>query len=104
MKHILIFLFIFIFARVKSQNKKIDDPKVFWKEDFNSANLPDGWYIPTVGKWDPRWVVTNQPYPGSYQYQQQAPPIASNSRGYHLQFQAGCVTRNERLSSCFVIV
>ncbi len=92
MKHILIFLFIFIFARVESQNKKIDDPKIFWKEDFNSANLPDCWYIPTVGKWDPQWIVTNQPYPGSYKFQQQAPPIASKSRGYHLQFQAGYFT------------
>jgi hypothetical protein len=49
-------------------------------------------YIPKVGNWDPQWVVTDQPYPGSYQYQQQAPPIASKSRGYHLQFQAGYFT------------
>jgi len=66
--------------------------KVFWKQDFTTGKLPDGWHIPAVGNWDPQWVVTNQPYPGSYKYQQQAPPIASQSRGYHLQFQAGYFT------------
>lgn len=64
----------------------------FYKEDFSGGQLPAGWYIPKVGNWDPQWIVTNQPYPGSYKYQQQAPPIASKSRGYHLQFQAGYFT------------
>ena len=66
--------------------------KIFWKEDFSAGKLPEGWYIPKVGNWDPQWVVTDQPYPGSYKYQQQAPPIASLSRGFHLQFQAGYFT------------
>src|SRR6516164_9094315 len=66
--------------------------KAFYSENFSSGKLPEGWYIPKVGNWDPQWVVTDQPYPGSYQYQQQAPPIASASRGYHLQFQAGYFT------------
>ncbi|MGI8950795.1 MAG: TIM-barrel domain-containing protein [Chitinophagaceae bacterium] len=66
--------------------------KIFWHEDFSSGKLPQGWYIPKVGNWEPQWIVTDQPYPGSYQYQQQAPPIASTSRGYHLQFQAGYFT------------
>ncbi len=66
--------------------------KAFYSEDFSSGKLPGGWYIPKVGNWDPQWIVTDQPYPGSYQYQQQAPPIASKSRGYHLQFQAGYFT------------
>lgn len=64
-------------------------PKPFYKEDFSGGKIPEGWSIPKVGNWDPQWIVTNQPYPGSYKYQQQAPPIASRSRGYHLQFQAG---------------
>ncbi|MGZ3957858.1 MAG: glycoside hydrolase family 31 protein [Flavisolibacter sp.] len=64
----------------------------FYKEDFSSGKLPPGWRIPKVGTWDPQWIVTNQPYPGSFRYQQQAPPIASASRGYHLQFQAGYFT------------
>jgi len=66
--------------------------KPFYKEDFSGGKLPAGWFIPKVGNWDPQWIITNQPYPGSYQYQQQAPPIASKSRGYHLQFQAGYFT------------
>ena len=66
--------------------------KIFWHQDFASGKLPEGWYIPPVGNWDPQWIITNQPYPGSYKYQQQAPPIASESRGYHLQFQAGYFT------------
>jgi alpha-glucosidase (family GH31 glycosyl hydrolase) len=66
--------------------------KVFWHQDFVSGKLPSGWHIPPAGTWDPQWIVTNQPYPGSYKYQQQAPPIASVSRGYHLQFQAGYFT------------
>lgn len=66
--------------------------KPFYKEDFSVGSLPAGWFIPKTGNWDPQWIVTNQPYPGSYQYQQQAPPIASKSRGYHLQFQAGYFT------------
>lgn len=66
--------------------------KPFYKEDFASGKLPDGWFIPKVGNWDPQWIVTNQPYPGSLGYQQQAPPIASKSRGYFLQYQAGYFT------------
>jgi alpha-glucosidase len=92
MKYILLLFAIFIFINLRAQNKKNTDPKVFWKEDFKSSTLPEGWYIPKVGNWDPQWIVTNQPYPGSYNFQQQAPPIASKSRGYHLQFQAGYFT------------
>ncbi len=93
MKIVFLLFTIFFFTNILSaQNKNTNDPKVFWKEDFKSGKLPDGWYIPKVGNWDPQWIVTNQPYPGSYQFQQQAPPIASKSRGYHLQFQAGYFT------------
>ena len=92
MRYIFFFFAIFFLVNVNAQSRKNIDPKVFWKEDFNSGKLPDGWYIPKVGNWDPQWIVTNQPYPGSYKFQQQAPPIASKSRGYHLQFQAGYFT------------
>lgn len=81
-------LFLFSGFALQAQTPK----KPFYKESFNDGKLPAGWYIPKVGNWDPQWVVTNQPYPGSYKYQQQAPPIASKSRGYHLQFQAGYFT------------
>jgi alpha-glucosidase (family GH31 glycosyl hydrolase) len=73
-------------------NVSLAQNKIFYSENFSSGKLPEGWYIPKVGNWDPQWIVTDQPYPGSYQYQQQAPPIASASRGYHLQFQAGYFT------------
>lgn len=93
MRKCIIFLALFSLIKYsKAQNNFKNDPKVFWEEDFNSGKLPCGWYIPTVGNWDPQWIVTNQPYPGSYKYQQQAPPIASGSGGYHLQFQAGYFT------------
>ena len=65
------------------------NPKVFWSESFKTAKLPDGWKNVDSSKKDLQWIVTDQPYPGSYQYQQQAPPIASKSRGYYLQFQPG---------------
>ena len=92
MKCLFLFLSFFVFANTNAQSKKNADPKIFWQEDFKSSTLPEGWYIPKVGNWDPQWIVTNQPYPGSYKFQQQAPPIASKSRGYHLQFQAGYFT------------
>ena len=77
---------------VLAASSSVAQSKVFYSERFSSPELPPGWSIPPVGKWDPQWIVTDQPYPGSYRYQQQAPPIASKSRGYHLQFQAGYFT------------
>lgn len=66
--------------------------KVFWKEDFSRGHLPNGWKNVDVNNRGCEWIVTDQPYPGSYLYQQQAPPIASSSRGFHLQYQAGWIT------------
>jgi alpha-glucosidase len=91
-KNIFLFSSLFLLlGNLTAQNKKADT-KAFYQENFKTSALPSGWYIPAVGKWDPQWIVTNQPYPGSYKFQQQAPPIASQSRGYHLQFQAGYFT------------
>lgn len=87
-----LFLSLFLFNSISNAQNKNVDLKVFYKEDFKSATLPAGWYFPKVGNCGPQWIVANQPYPGSYQFQQQAPPIASKSRGYHLQFQAGYFT------------
>jgi alpha-glucosidase len=72
-----------------AQQKTSIDPKVFWSEDFKAGVLPEGWKTVDLSKEGCDWLVTNQPYPGSFEYQQQAPPIASRSRGYHLQYQAG---------------
>ncbi len=66
--------------------------KPFWSEDFSSGKMPSGWKNVDVSKKGCEWIITDQPYPGSYLYQQQAPPIASTSRGYHLQYQAGWIT------------
>ena len=71
----------------------------FWKEDFSAGKLPDGWMIVDSTKSAKcEWIVTDQPYPGSFQFEQQAPPIASTSRGYHMQFRPGVVTGEESRS------
>ena len=70
--------------------------KSFWKEDFSSGQLPAGWIVADSSKSGKcEWMVTDQPYPGSFQFEQQAPPIASTSRGYHMQFRPGVVTGEE---------
>ncbi len=88
----IIWLLLIFFSVHKTNLAQDNAGKVFWKESFDKAGIPAGWTAPVVGNWDPQWIVTNQPYPGSYKYQQQAPPISSDSRGYHLQFQAGYFT------------
>ena len=86
-KNVLIALTLWSFFLVKAQNTP------FYNEDFGAGKMPKNWEISKPkGNWDPQWIVTNQPYPGSYKYQQQAPPIASNSRGSYLLFQAGYYT------------
>lgn len=68
----------------------------FWKEDFSSGKLPAGWTVADSSKTGKcQWIVTDQPYPGSFQFEQQAPPIASTSRGFHMQYRPGVVTGEE---------
>ena len=68
----------------------------FWKEDFSAGKLPDGWMIVDSTKSaKSEGIVTDQRYPGSFGFEQQAPPIASTSRGYHMQFRPGVVTGEE---------
>ena len=84
---VLVCALLFVFQLI-AQTKN----SVFWKEDFNTTTgkLPAGWKNMDMSNTSSvEWIVTDQPYPGSYQYQQQAPPIASESRGYYLQFQPG---------------
>lgn len=70
--------------------------KAFWSEDFSAGKLPSGWALAdSSGTGKCEWMVTDQPYPGSFQFNQQAPPIASTSRGYHLQYRPGVVTGEE---------
>ena len=79
-----------------AQDKKANDPKIFWQQNFTNDKLPAGWVSVDMSGKGCEWLVTNQPYPGSFQYQQQAPPIASKSRGYHLQYQAGYIVDEEQ--------
>lgn len=89
MKAIILFSLLTVFTADLFAQKPAPDPKIFWSENFKTDKLPAGWINVDKSNKNLEWLVTNQPYPGSYQYQQQAPPIASKSRGYHLQFQAG---------------
>lgn len=63
--------------------------KIFWKEDFASGKLPEGWKTVALNDSSTTWFITDQPYPGSYGRNYQAPPIASASRGYHMQIAPG---------------
>ncbi len=89
MKKILLSIVAVLYLSQLFGQKPTPDPKIFWSENFKAGKLPEGWKNVDKSGQNLEWIVTNQPYPGSYQYQQQAPPIASKSRGYHLQFQAG---------------
>jgi alpha-glucosidase len=71
--------------------------KVFWSEDFSAGEFADGWQVVAMNDSAVNWFVTDQPYPGSYGRTYQAPPIASGSRGYHMQFGPGMkVQKNGR--------
>lgn len=95
-RSILLLAALFVISFVNAQ-----DNKIFWKENFNHSNgkLPDGWKNVDMSNTNSvEWIITDQPYPGSYQYQQQAPPIASKSRGYYLQFQPGYMVDEDQPS------
>ncbi|MEI7727496.1 MAG: TIM-barrel domain-containing protein, partial [Bacteroidota bacterium] len=48
-----------------------------------------GWVSKAMNDSSIVWDCTNQPFPGSYGRDQQAPPIASKSGGFHMQFAPG---------------
>jgi len=71
--------------------------KTFWREDFTQGTIPAGWQVNTLNDSATKWFVTDQPFPGSPGRTYQAPPIASTSRGYHLQVAPGVkVGKNAR--------
>ena len=99
MKRTFVFFIVSIISCGAFAQKYSPDQKVFWSESFKSAKMPDGWKnVDMSGTNGVEWIVTDQPYPGSYQYQQQAPPIASKSRGFYLQFQPGYMVDEDQNS------
>ena len=89
---IFIILTIFHSQAQKPVVKTIIKPvygQTFWKEDFSGGKLPVGWQFICKNDSTINWVITDQPFPGSSGHSQQAPPIASKSRGFHLQYSPG---------------
>lgn len=90
-------LLIFILILIQSYSLFGQNNKVFWKEDFASGKLPEGWKNVALNDSSSQWFFTDQPYPGSPGRNYQAPPVASKSRGYHMQIAPGVkVGRNIR--------
>ena len=71
---LLLPIFLIVISAVLAQPKT---DKVFWKEDFASGKLPKGWITVAANDSSTTWFVTDQPFPGSYGRNYQAPPIAS---------------------------
>jgi alpha-glucosidase (family GH31 glycosyl hydrolase) len=93
-KIFLVASLLFFTINVLAQNSSAPSAKLFWSEDFSSGKLPLGWINKALNDSSTLWECTNQPFPGSYGRDQQAPPVASQSGGFHLQYAAG--TRVER--------
>ena len=85
-KYILCIAAVAIFFTLNAQQP---NNKVFWKEDFSLGKIPNGWKTVVANDSSINWIVTDQPFPGSWGRNYQAPPIASQSRGYHLQYAPG---------------
>lgn len=85
----IIFIFLVFLAIVHAGAQTKSANKIFWKEDFSGTGIPDGWKVVALNDSSPSWFITDQPYPGSPGRNYQAPPIASESRGYHLQIAPG---------------
>ena len=93
-RHILLFAGLIMAAGLLAQ-KPVN--KTFWKEDFTAGKIPAGWQTIVLNDSATKWFVTDQPFPGSPGRTHQAPPIASVSRGYHLQVAPGVkVDKNSR--------
>lgn len=83
------FIPFFIYLLCTNLSAQVINNRIFWKETFDQKEIPTGWKNIALNDSNVVWNVTDQPYPGSYGRDYQAPPIASNSRGYHLQFAPG---------------
>jgi len=85
-------IFFFALCSILPTSAQKSTSKLFWKEDFTAGQMPAGWTTATDNDSSARWFVTDQPFPGSYGRTHQAPPIASKSRGYHMQIAQGVRT------------
>ena len=98
MKRISFLVIIILLAcQLFAQEKNSHQSKIFWKEDFSEGSIPKEWTVKAVNDSGIVWVCTNQPFPGSAGHDQQAPPIASKSGGFHMQIAPGVrVDKNYR--------
>lgn len=85
----LLILLMTMLASAWSQTSDFKAGKIFWTEDFSAGKIPDGWISKVVNDSNISWECTDQPFPGAYGRDQQAPPLASRSRGFHMQFAPG---------------
>ena len=95
----LLFIIIIILTGINgfAQNKSQAVNKTFWNEDFSDGSIPKAWTVKALNDSNIVWICTNQPFPGSAGHDQQAPPIASKSGGFHIQFSPGVkVDKNYR--------
>jgi len=88
-RFLLITFFAFTGIALIAQKSPQTSDKVFWEEDFSSGKFPEGWINKALNDSSILWECTNQPFPGSYGRDQQAPPVASKSGGFHMQYGAG---------------
>lgn len=86
---LLIYIILLFNFQLLAQSSGSQPAKFIWKEDFSSGKIPDGWVNQAVNDSSIIWDCTNQPFPGSYGRDQQAPPIASKSGGFHMQYAPG---------------
>ena len=93
-KCILISIIAIIHLHLAAQDNRTTTGKIFWRENFDSGKIPEGWINKALNDSSLLWECTNQPYPGSYGFDRQAPPIASGSGGFHMQYASG--TRVEK--------
>jgi len=64
---LLAVLFVVLAINVLAQKNIPSATKLFWKEDFSSGKLPDGWINKALNDSSILWDCTNQPFPGSYE-------------------------------------
>jgi len=94
-KKIMLVVFVIIMtSNLIAQNKNQKTDKLFWKEDFSLGKLPEGWTNKALNDSSSLWECTDQPFPGSYGRDQQAPPVASKSKGFHMQYAVGARVEN----------